>query len=101
MEMNYVTVQEMQELKKLVLLGAKQALTTADAALLCGLSKSHIYKLVCSKSIPYYKSSGGKLNYFDRDELEKWMLKHRVPTSTEVEQQAAEYLTNTKRKTEK
>jgi excisionase family DNA binding protein len=84
-------LEELQELKNLTLIGAKQALTMNDAALLTGLSKSHLYKLVCGKSIPYYKSSGGKLTYFDKDELTAWMLQHRVSTTTEIEQQASAY----------
>ena len=87
MEMNTT----LEEIRKLTLLSVKKALTTADAAMLTGLSKSHIYKLICSKSIPSYKSQGGKLNYFDKDELTAWMLQRRVPTQDEVEQEAANY----------
>jgi excisionase family DNA binding protein len=83
---------ELQELKNLTVLGAKQALTMNDAALLTGLSKSHIYKLVCSKKIPYYKSQGGKLTYFDKSELNKWLLQNRVKTSDELETEAATYI---------
>jgi hypothetical protein len=47
--------------------------------------------LVCGKKIPYYKSDGGKLTYFDKSELEAWMLKHRVKTTEELEADAATY----------
>ena len=83
---------ELLELKKLTLLGAKQALTMTDAALLTGLSKSHLYKLVCGKKIPYYKSDGGKLTYFDKRELTSWQLQHRVKTVAEIETEAANYI---------
>jgi predicted DNA-binding transcriptional regulator AlpA len=83
---------EFQELKSLTLLGAKQALTMTDASLLTGLSKSHIYKLVCAKKVPYSKSQGGKLTYFDKGELSAWCLKHRVKTADEVEAEAATYI---------
>ncbi|KAA6301931.1 MAG: hypothetical protein EZS26_001934 [Candidatus Ordinivivax streblomastigis] len=79
---------ELQVLKQLTLLGAKKALTMNDASLLTGLSKSHIYKLVCAKKIPYYKSEGGKLTYFEKSELEAWQLMHRVSTNAEIEAQA-------------
>jgi excisionase family DNA binding protein len=91
-------LKELQELKKLTLLGAKQALTMSDASLLTGLSKSHIYKMVCAKKIPYYKGKGGKLTYFDKDELNKWLLQHRVKTSDELDQEAANYLVTGKLK---
>jgi excisionase family DNA binding protein len=82
---------ELQELKNLTLLGAKKALTMSDTALLTGLSKSHLYKLVCYKKIPHYKSDGGKLTYFDKSEVEAWCLKNRVKTADELETEAATY----------
>jgi len=96
--MDYLEIKnELQELKNLTLLAAKQALNMNDAALLTGLSKSHIYKLTCEKSIPHYKSQGNKLTYFDKDELNKWMLKNRVCTSSEIEAQAINYVVTGKK----
>ncbi len=85
--------EELQEIKQLTLLGAKQALSMNDAALLTGLSKSHLYKLVCYKKIPYYKPDGGKLLFFDKDEISKWLLSNRVKPEEEVGNEAATYLT--------
>ena len=89
---------ELQELKKLTLLGVKKALTMSDCSLLTGLSKSHLYKLVCAKKIPYYKSDGGKLTYFDKQEIEAWLLQHRVKTTDEIEVEAANYIVSGKKK---
>ena len=89
---------ELQELKKLTVLSAKKALTMSDVALLTGLSKSHLYKLCCSKKIPYYKGNGGKFTYFDKSEVEAWMLKNRVKTVEELETEAANYIVTGKRK---
>jgi excisionase family DNA binding protein len=89
---------ELQEIKQLTMLGNKKALTMNDAALFTGLSKSHIYKKVCKKEIPYYKSQGGKLTYFDKDELTAWMLQHRIKTVDELETEAANYIVAGKRK---
>ena len=90
-------LKELQELKELAVLGSKQALTMNDVSTLTGLSKSHLYKLVCRKQIPHYKS-GGKLTYFDKDEVTKWLLKHRVKTADELEAEAATYVTIGKKK---
>lgn len=73
------------------LLAAKTVLTIADAALLTGLSKSHLYKLTCTHAIPHYKPNGKQL-YFDRKELEDWMRQGKVNSTLESEQQAAAYL---------
>jgi excisionase family DNA binding protein len=83
---------ELQQIKQLTLLGTKKALTMTDASLLSGLSKSHLYKLVCYKKIPHYKSDGGKLTYFDKDELNAWMLQNRVKTVDELKAEAATYV---------
>lgn len=88
---------ELQEIRKLKLLESKQALTLEDASLLSGLSKSHLYKEVWKKKIPYYKPNG-KLLYFDKDELTKWLLSHRVKTVDELETEAANYLVTGKAK---
>jgi excisionase family DNA binding protein len=90
--MEKTILNELQEIKQLTLLGVKKTLTMSDASMLTGLSKSHIYKLVCAKKIPYYKSQGGKLTYFDKSEVEAWQLQHRVKPSYEIEQEAASYI---------
>jgi excisionase family DNA binding protein len=92
MMMEEKILNELQEIKQLTVLGAKKALTMNDASMLTGLSKSHLYKLVCAKKIPYYKSEGGKLTYFDKNELTAWQLQHRVKTVKELETEAANYL---------
>ncbi|KAA6319850.1 hypothetical protein EZS27_030302 [termite gut metagenome] len=88
---------ELQEIKQLTLLSAKKALTMSDASLLTGLSKSHLYKMVCARKIPFYKSQGGKLTYFDKSELEAWQLMHRVSTSDEIEAKAQTYCIGSKK----
>ena len=89
---------ELQELKRLTLLGVKKVLTMDDCALLTGLSKSHLYKLTMNKKIPYWKSDGGKLTYFDKQEIEAWLLQHRVKTDAEIETEAANYIVAGRRK---
>ena len=91
-------LKELQELKQLAVLGAKTALTMNDVVLLTGLSKSHLYKLVWSKKIPYYKSAGGKMTYFNKQEIEDWLLAYRVPTEAEQEQKAIAYCVTNKPK---
>jgi excisionase family DNA binding protein len=95
--MEDLILNELQELKQLTLLGVKKALSMSDCALLTGLSKSHIYKLVMNKKIPYWKSSGGKLTFFDKQEIESWLLQHRVKTADEIETEAANYVVLGKR----
>lgn len=81
----------LEAIEQYSLLAAKAVLTIADAALLTGLSKSHLYKLTCTHQIPHYKPNG-KLLYFDRKDLENWMKQGKINTTLESEQQAAAYL---------
>lgn len=79
------------------LLAAKRVLTLQDAALLTGLSKSHLYRLTCTRQIPYYKPHGKQI-YFDRGEIEAWMKQNRVATQQETEQAAITYVITGKQK---
>jgi excisionase family DNA binding protein len=80
------------KIEQFAMIGVKQALTMDDAVLLTGLSKSTLYKMVCQKKIPYYKSQGGKFTYFEKESLNNWMLSVRVATAEETDQTAATYL---------
>ena len=97
MDIADILLEEMQKLKELTALGAKQALTMNDVSIFTGLSKSHIYKMVCSKQIPHYKSGGGKLTYFDKAEVTAWLLKHRVKTTEEIDAEATAYIVTGKK----
>lgn len=88
---------ELTEIKQLTLLGVKNALTMKDTSLLTGLSMSYLYKLVCAKKIPYYKSKGGKFTYFNKAEIEKWLLCTRIKTIDEIETEAETYCLTGKR----
>lgn len=90
--------QKLERIEQLTLLGAKDALTMDDAAAYTGLSKSYLYRLVCKKMIPHYKSKGGKQTYFSKTDLCSWLLNHRVMTSEEVQEHAAAYVLSHPRK---
>lgn len=82
---------KLNAIERYTLLGAKNVLNLDDVAVLTGLSKSHLYKLTCSKQIPHYKPNT-KAMYFDRAEIEAWMKRNRVNTQAEAEQKAVAYI---------
>lgn len=84
-------LKELAELKQLAVMQNKEVLNVDDLALLTGLSKSHIYKLVWAKRIPYYKNEGGRLTFFKKKEIENWLCAHRVMTMAEAESKAILY----------
>ncbi|MEQ9403563.1 MAG: helix-turn-helix domain-containing protein [Cyclobacteriaceae bacterium] len=69
----------------------KEVLNFAEAAQYLELSHSHLYKLTSAGNIPFYKPNGKKL-YFNRVELNEWLLRNRNSTQDELDQQAADYL---------
>lgn len=84
-------ISRLDAIERYSLLAAKNVLNFDDVATLTGLSKSHLYKLTCTRQIPHYKPNGKQV-YFDRSEVEAWMKQNRVNTQTEAEQQAINYV---------
>lgn len=67
----------------------KRVLNTDEVVELTGYTKEYIYKLVWEKRIPHYKPNKKRL-FFERGEIENWMLQGRVMTKAEAEQKAAD-----------
>ena len=66
----------------------KAVLTTDEAARYLGVTKSAIYKLTMGRKIPHYRSQGGKLLYFNREEIEQWATSCRIATLEELDAKA-------------
>lgn len=69
----------------------KEVLNFTEAAVYLEVSHSHLYKLTSSGAIPAYKPNGKKL-YFNRKELDTWLLSNKQVSTGELEVQANEYL---------
>lgn len=68
----------------------KDVLTSEEAAIYMGLSKSYLYKLTMNRAIPHYKPTG-KMCYFKRTELDEWLTSNPVPTKERLDAQAMSY----------
>ena len=69
----------------------KPILTFDEAFQYLNLSKSYLYKLTSSKSIPHFCPLGKKI-YFKREDLDKWLLRNRQSTVEEIEQSASQFI---------
>lgn len=69
----------------------KEVLNFTETAVYLEVSHSHLYKLTSSGTIPAYKPNGKKL-YFNRKELDTWLLSNKQMSTAEVEEQADNYL---------
>ena len=57
-----------------------------------GLSKSYLYKLTSTGGIPCYKPQG-KMVYFNKIEIDGWLLQNRKATNKELEDKASTFVT--------
>ena len=75
-----------------LLLSQKTVLNFNEVAAYTGLSKSYLYKLTCSGGIPCYKPQGKQI-YFNKPEIDQWLLQNRKATTRELDSQAATFIT--------
>ncbi len=69
----------------------EEILSLNEAAKFLSASKSFVYKMTSQKLIPHY-IPGGKRIYFKKSDLENWLLKNRIPPSSEFEANTECYL---------
>ena len=91
MPLNSNSTQLMEMLEKLKPAFEKRALTLSEAANYIGLSKSSLYKFTHKKQVPHFKPRG-KMIYFNREDLDVWLLKNRISTTDEIEAKAIKYI---------
>lgn len=75
----------------------KPVLNFKEAARYLLMSPSHLYRLTSSKQIPHYCPQGKKL-YFNREELDRWLLRNRQVTKDEIDAAAIDYIIRNKRR---
>jgi excisionase family DNA binding protein len=68
----------------------KEVLNFNETAEYLEVSHSHLYKLTSTATIPAYKPNGKKL-YFNRRELDQWLLSNKQVSIDEIGQQADEF----------
>jgi len=68
----------------------KEVLNFNEAAIYLEVSHSHLYKLTSTGTIPAYKPNGKKL-YFNREELNKWLLTNRQTSISDIEDEVSQF----------
>jgi len=76
----------------LVLVAQKPWLSVKEFAAYTGYKVSYVYKLISQRGVPCYKRDGGKNVFFLKDEIDKWILGHRIAPMEELEEQAVRYV---------
>ena len=75
-----------------LLLSQKTVLNFDEVAVYTGLSKSHLYKLTSTGGIPCYKPRN-KMIYFDKGEIDKFLLSNKAMTRAEIDAAASTHVT--------
>lgn len=75
----------------------KPVLDFDDACRYLKFSPSNLYKFTSLKQIPHYCPQGKKL-YFNREELDQWLLRNRQTSGDEIEAAAIDYIIKNKRR---
>jgi len=92
-EMDEQVLTEIRELKKLIYeqnMLQKEVLNFNEAAVYLEVSHSHLYKLTSTGTIPAYKPNGKKL-YFNREELNRWLLSNRQASISDIEEEVSQF----------
>ena len=78
------SIEERLEKIESLLLSQKAVLTFEEVAEYTGLSKSYLYKLTSRNDIPFSRPNGKQL-YFDKQEIDSWLLRNRAKTNEEID----------------
>lgn len=70
----------------------KTVLNFDEVAAYTGLSKSYLYKLTSSGGIPCYKPQGKHI-FFNKKEIDHWLMQNKKTTNKKLENQASTYVT--------
>lgn len=67
-----------------LLLSQKTVLNFDELVEYTGLSRSYLYKLTSKGDIPFYRPNGKQL-YFNKTEIDEWLLRNRSKTNEEIQ----------------
>ncbi len=90
--MDFTNIEDRLRNIESLMLSQKVVLNFNEVVAYTGLSKSYLYKLTSSGGIPCYKPQGKQI-YFNKQEIDHWLLQNRKSTNLELENQASTFVT--------
>lgn len=85
---NQEIIERLERIEK-GLLAQSTVLTFPQFCKYVGISHSHGYKLTSEREVPHYCPNGKKL-FFDKTEIDSWLLRNRVATTAELQGQVSQ-----------
>ena len=92
---NLKIAEKLDRIERLIIAN-KKVLTFDEACDYTGISRSYLYKLTSSGIIPYSKPNG-KVIFFDKEKLDKWLLKNARKSADEIKEEALSFLIENKK----
>ena len=92
---NLKIAEKLDRIERLIIAN-KKVLTFDEACEYTGISRSYLYKLTSSGVIPYSKPNG-KVIFFDKEKLVKWLLKNARKSADEIKEEALSFLIENKK----
>ena len=89
MESRDLILEKLERIEKNIV-GLKSIFNVEELMDYTGFTKSYIYKLVHINEIPYSKPNG-KLLFFEREKIDKWLLRNAIKSNDEINQEALNY----------
>ena len=81
--MEIISIEQRLEKIEKLLLSQKSVFNLDELVEYTGLSHSFIYKLTSKGDIPFYRPNGKHL-YFNKSEIDNWLLRNRSKTNEEI-----------------
>ncbi len=94
--MDNLKIEERLDRIERLIIANKKVLTFDEACDYTGLSRSYLYKLTSSGVIPHSKPNG-KVIFFDKEKLNKWLLKNARKSAGEIKEEALSYVIENKK----
>ena len=83
-------LEKLNRLERLIVDSAKEILNVEDLINYTGYKRSYIYKLVHNNIIPYSKPNGKTL-FFEKSEIDTWLLQNKSQSISQIEDKANNY----------
>ncbi|MDM1508303.1 excisionase family DNA-binding protein [Myroides odoratimimus] len=91
MEPIKLILEKLDYLEQLIISNNKEILSVEELEKYTGFKKSYIYHLVHFNKIPYSKPNG-KYLFFQKSEIDEWLLKNKSLSDDQIQEKAREYV---------
>ena len=91
MEPIKLILEKLDYLEQLIISNHKEILSVEELEKYTGFKKSYIYHLVHFSKIPYSKPNG-KYLFFQKSEINEWLLKNKSLSDDQIQEKAREYV---------